>query len=331
MSSISFAALLFSGLLISLPDMDSTGADTDTVARKVLSSAMPDTKLSGQWQHSFEEAQRIAAEQHVPLIVHFEAVWCGPCRQMESSVLSKNEVSQQLATSFVGVRVNADQHSTLVSKYAVSSLPTEIILGHDGKELARFVGIADLDSYVARLEKLAERGDSQGSPLNSAVASAGHADNSAHKSQPSRVTDDQLRSCLIVQRDGKTVGLGGFSPVALTASKVWEKGSDNYVAAFQGVDYFFRSDAERLQFLDSPASFIPGLHGCDPVELSRENRAEAGAIEYGAFYKGRVFFFTSLQNREKFQSHPDWYADVISTDEVENSGRFPFLQTNSYE
>ncbi|MFN9978174.1 MAG: hypothetical protein ACK58T_50540, partial [Phycisphaerae bacterium] len=82
--------------------------------------------------------------------------------------------------------------------------------------------------------------------------------------------DSKRRSCLIVQRDGKTVGLGGFSPVALIVEKVWQSGSDQFVASFEGVDYFFRSAEERDMFHNTPRVYIPQLHGLDPVELFSE-------------------------------------------------------------
>lgn len=331
MSSLLLTAMVLSGILSVAPDMDHSSPESDATARNSMPSAMPETKLPGTWQSSFEDAQRIAATQRVPLIVHFEAVWCGPCRQMESTVLQKTAVTRQLANSFVGVRINADQHSGLVSRFSVASLPTEIILDPEGKEIARFVGIATLDSYVARLENLATRGTSDSNETSIARSDSSPTEGEQLAGIQAKESEEQLRACLILQRDGKTVGLGGYSPVALMVGKIWEKGSDEFVAAFQGVEYFFRTDAERIQFLDSPARYIPSLHGCDPVELSRARRAEAGAIEYGAFYKGRVFFFTSLENRQQFQSNPDWYADVVSSDDVENSNRFPFLNNDSFE
>ena len=103
------------------------------------------------------------------------------------------------------------------------------------------------------------------------------------------------------------VGLGGFSPVALSDNREWHRGNEEFVVSFQGVDYFLQSADEVTRFEASPEQFIPHLHGCDPVELHRSKLARAGAIEFGSFYKGEVFFFASLENRDRFQNNPAWY------------------------
>lgn len=299
------------------PDMNADGSATPENRDLDMPSQMPATTLPGKWLSSFDEAKKLAESQQVPLIVHFEASWCGPCRQMEASVLSQQLVLEQLSTDFVGVRVDADRHSDLISRFGIASLPTEIILLPGGKETARYVGVASLSSYVSRLQRIS---------TNSVVAKQ-----ETEVADESSASDDKLRSCLIVQHDGKMVGLGGFSPVALVTSKLWEKGSEQHVAAFEGVDYFFRSATEKEQFLRAPQEYVPRLHGCDPVELARKNRAEAGAIEYGAFYKGQLYFFSSLKNRQQFQSNPEWYAEGIATDSVKNEEEFPFLRNTTLQ
>lgn len=312
------AVVSASVLAVMTPDMNSDSKAPQPTNSLNVQAQMPGTTLPGKWLTSFEEARQLAQTQQVPLIVHFEASWCGPCRQMEASVLSQPRVLQQLSSSFVGVRVDADRNSALISRFGISSLPTEIILSPDGSEAARYVGVTSLDSYVSRLQ--ARAGDTAVARKESTPAEPDAAD------QAAETADEKLRSCLLVQHDGKTVGLGGFSPVALVTSKVWEKGSEEFVAAHEGVEYFFRSGTEREQFLKSPEKYVPRLHGCDPVEFHRDNRAEAGAIEFGAFYKGQLYFFSSLENRQHFQSNPDYYADAVSTDDVQNEEKFPFLK-----
>ena len=123
------------------------------------------------------------------------------------------------------------------------------------------------------------------------------------------------------------VGLGGFSPVAMLKEKKWLKGKEDVVGSFLGVDYFFQSKEERELFLSNPEQFVPQLHGCDPVELQLARRAEAGVIELGAFYKGRLFFFMSEENRQRFQNNPAWYAEGMPRENILNAEEFPFLKS----
>ncbi|MFN8710519.1 MAG: thioredoxin domain-containing protein [Planctomyces sp.] len=360
MSSTFLFAALNAVLLMTMPEMGAK-EQPELAARKgkdatvaEVGQTMPETVLAGKWLSSFEEGQTLASQFDVPLVLHFEATWCGPCRQMAGSVLNQPEVSRQLATAVVGVRIDADRHAALISKYRVSSLPTEVILASDGTELARYVGGSSLSSYIARLQNHA-RPVSDKSPDQTIAAGEEKAKSQSEKSvEPGKAAgtgsiarsnnlladqnsadqdsdDSKRRSCLIVQRDGKTVGLGGFSPVALIVEKVWQSGSDQFVASFEGVDYFFRSAEERDMFQKTPRVYIPQLHGFDPVELFSEQRAEVGSIEYGAFYRGQLFFFANYENRRLFQNNPSLYASRSLTADLETSAGVPFLRNGIIE
>lgn len=307
------AATTISGVFA--PDMDTEksmpGGDPTEIRAE-----MPEQALPGRWLTSFEEAKQLATTHQLPLILHFEAPWCGACRQMDTSVMNQPEVTTELARSVIGVRIDADKSPELINQYGISSLPTEVIINPDGSEQGRYVGGSSLSTYVARLKALPGK----------AGEAAGAETEGSGESQ-----EDKLRECLIVKHDGKMVGLGGFSPVALLSEKEWKRGSETFMADHEGVTYFFQTAEERDLFQKTPAKFIPELHGCDLVELSLDRRAEVGAIEYGAFYKGRMFFFASLENREKFQRNPAWYADGISTQSIKNPEQFPFLKMTAVE
>ncbi|MBL8817575.1 MAG: thioredoxin family protein [Planctomyces sp.] len=303
-----------SGMMI--PDMDSDQAMPGGDPNEIRAE-MPETKLPGRWLSSFDEAKQLATTHQLPLVIHFEAPWCGACRTMDASVMNEKPVTEALSQTIVGVRVNADESPDLISRFGIASLPTEVVIAPDGTELGRYVGGTSLSSYVARLKTLSDK------VIDPAKAESSEEGSSAV------VEDENLRECLIVKHDGKMVGLGGYSPVALLTEKQWKLGSEQFVAEHQGVTYFFQTEDEKELFGKTPSKFIPELHGCDLVELSVEKRAEVGAIEYGAFYKGRMFFFASLENRQKFQKNPAWYAEGITTGGVENPERFPFLPTTS--
>lgn len=272
----------------------------------------------GEWFDSFELAQQQALHKKLPLIIHFEADWCGPCRKMKSEVLQQPQVLQMLGTKVIAVRVNADRSPDIVSKFSVASLPTEVIVAADGKELARYVGGTSVTEYVARIGRL---------PATSADTAISSSVHSTAESPANSNADENVRPCLLVMRDGKMVGLGGYSPVAMKQEKKWVKGSEEFVGAYLGVDYYFQSAEERDAFFASPEEFIPSLHGCDPVELQLAGRAEAGAIEFGAFYKGRLFFFSNRQNRDRFNNNPAWYAEGLLQNDIQNLEQFPFLKS----
>lgn len=304
---ISVSAAVLIGISLSLIAIDSDLVNPGTIEEPQVASAADDAS-TGKWLNSFDDAKQLSIEKKLPMVLHFEAPWCGACRQMDSAVLSQSGVTKHLGTTIIGVRIDSDRDPQLVAQYGISSLPTEVVVSSDGQEIARYVGSATLAEYTTRLEKSTSS-------------------QSGANPQSDQKQDDSLRQCLLVMRDGKVVGLGGYCPVAMMRDKKWVKGSEEFVGSYDGVDYFFQSAEERESFFASPKEFVPGLHGCDPVEFQRGRRAETGAIELGAFYKGRLFFFTSRLNRELFQNNPAWYADSLSVDGIQNPQQFPFLKS----
>ncbi len=316
--SVTSTLIAFSCLM--LPDVERTISTNELpLAREVATEELPH-----EWLTSYEQGKQLAARQGLPLLLHFDASWCGACRRMESQVLHKTDVTQLLGRNVVGVRVDADRYKDLIREYGISTLPTEVVVQPDGSRGPKLVGAVSLSAYVSRLQNLRSPNAGQAKPetqtgLASTVASKNETKDAAAA----------VRSCLIVRHDGKMVGMGGYSPVALVAEKKWKKGSDAFVATHEGVEYFLLSQDEVSQFTANPLRYIPGMHGCDLVELHLENRATAGAIEYGAFYQGKVFFFASLENRDRFENNPTWYLGAMTDARTANDEMFPFLERNT--
>ncbi|MEQ9407489.1 MAG: thioredoxin family protein [Fuerstiella sp.] len=309
--TVAAVATMFTACFLAAPDMD-RAKESDGM---VLDSQMPAEQVTHQWLTSYDDARQLAARNNLPLLLHFDATWCGACRQMESAVLNKPEVTRLLGKQIVGVRIDADRYKELIAEYGISTLPTEIVVQPDGSRGERLVGAVSLSQYVARLRRIDDAG-------RSAVADS--------KSE-SPADAANVRSCLIVRHDGKMVGMGGFSPVALVSQRQWIKGSDQFVASHEGVEYFLQSAAEVEMFNAAPEEYIPKLHGCDLVELHLENRATTGAIEYGAFYKGKVFFFSSMENRSRFENNPTWFLGAMADAGTTNDEMFPFLNVGSVD
>ena len=74
-------------------------------------------------------------------LVDFWATWCGPCR-MQAPILDAFE-AEMGATVKVG-KVDVDEEPGIAQRFNIFSIPT-IIVFKDGKELARTVGVTDLN------------------------------------------------------------------------------------------------------------------------------------------------------------------------------------------
>lgn len=268
-------------------------ATSPKVTGAVGQTTESEARSLGKWLTSYETARQVAVRHKLPLLLHFEAPWCGACRQMDATVLHSGGVTSMLGSEVIGVRLNADVNKQLIAKFGISTLPSEVVILGDGTRGETFVGATSLTAYVSRLANISGK--------NSAVFQDG-----ATASDTTR-TNLNLRNCLIATRNGEMVGLGGFSPVSLRSDRAWQKGQQMFVATHDGVDYYLTSPAQLAEFESDPEAYIPKFHGCDLVTLRHDHEAKTGAIEFGAFYDGHMYFFASTGNRDRFQKNPAWY------------------------
>ncbi len=255
------------------------------------------------WHTSFSQAQAEAKALGKPLLLHFYADWCGPCQTMERSVLNQPGVVRCLGVDVIGVKINADHHSDLVSRFGVSGYPTDVLVSPTGSVSTRSVGISSETSFIDRMKregaKYPARPDTQ------------IAKSSAKEHKPA-----------VAKKPGDELGLDGYSPVALATGKLWKKGQPEYTAEHQGIIYQFANEDERDLFQEDPANYVPKLLGCDPVILSDTGRAVKGKIELGVFFRKGVFLMATEESREEFLNNPAFYADKRFAVEVEEIEQF---------
>ena len=84
-----------------------------------------------------------------PVLVDFNADWCGPC-QMMSPVL--DELAEE-SDAYKVASVNVDIEKDLAAKNDVSGIPCLVIF-KDGVEVKRFVGVTPKKKLVKTLESL---------------------------------------------------------------------------------------------------------------------------------------------------------------------------------
>ena len=82
-----------------------------------------------------------------PTIVHFSAVWCGPCTSVRRVV---DQVCEELP-DVAHVEIDMDENPGAARKLSVLSLPTTFIFDADGRQRYRTAGVpkaADLRSAL---------------------------------------------------------------------------------------------------------------------------------------------------------------------------------------
>jgi len=287
----------------------------------ILSLTAIGANKADAWRHDFTDAAKDAKQAGRPLLVHFGATWCPPCRQMEKDVLHHADVRDVLTRQFVAVMVDSDQHPDLVSQFEIKSLPTDVIIAPDGVVLLKAEGGRDRKTYLAQLRNAATRiapftePSSERSPDERVAeeSSAGVARVSEQSQEPAPEEAPAKQVKLLV-------GLDRYSPVALAKHRQWRKGKPELSLVFQGVVYLLCDEEEYREFQSDPAKYAPRLLGCDPVVLWNSDRAIPGSTQFGAYFDGELYLFASPENRDRFKSSPTLYTKpqhVLKVDQID--------------
>ena len=88
-------------------------------------------------------------DSNVPVVVDFNAKWCGPCRKL-SPIL--NEIETTLDGKVKIAQIDADVNRDLLTKYSVSGLPSLLIF-KDGEPVERMVGFVPKTTIISSIEK----------------------------------------------------------------------------------------------------------------------------------------------------------------------------------
>ena len=85
-----------------------------------------------------------------PTVVHFSAVWCGPCAGVQRVV---NQVCAELP-EVAHVEIDMDANPAAARRLSVLSLPTTFIFDVDGRQRYPTAGVPTADDLRSALEPL---------------------------------------------------------------------------------------------------------------------------------------------------------------------------------
>jgi thiol-disulfide isomerase/thioredoxin len=110
---------------------------------------------------TLDEALASARAESKLVMVDCQTSWCGPCKYMSGTVFPKAEAGEFFNRHFVCVEFDMEKGEGIEirNKYKVQAFPTFLILDTDGVERHRVVGSGDLDTFIPRVRRALDRGN----------------------------------------------------------------------------------------------------------------------------------------------------------------------------
>ena len=116
----------------------------------------PETDSDGELPSIYVDALAKALVDKKPIVLNFTTAWCAPCQRLENETFSDANVKRLLARCEL-VKLDADEHAALISRYGVRGLPDVRLLSPDGVEVRRIVDFQDAESFVKELQELIDQ------------------------------------------------------------------------------------------------------------------------------------------------------------------------------
>lgn len=123
-----------------------------------LADAMDDTikpvERTLSWLQDYSEALKTAMTSKRPVWIQFTGPWCPNCHKMDRETFKHPKVIDAITKYFVAAKISCENNVDLALSFGFTQLPATVLIGTDGKILARHEGFADVEA-LGKLTTLA--------------------------------------------------------------------------------------------------------------------------------------------------------------------------------
>jgi YHS domain-containing protein len=107
---------------------------------------------------------------------------------------------------------------------------------------------------------------------------------------------------------GEMKGFRGFCPVILKDERKLIEARPHIQSEYRGKVYTFSSVDAKEAFEENPRKYIPAGDGQDVVKQMAGEEGIEGTLEHAAWYRGRLYLFSSAESRREFVETPSKFV-----------------------
>ena len=303
-----------------------------------------------RWETDIDAAMSRAEQEQRPIFLHFIGNDCQPAQQMAVEVFAQPNIVARLNSTFVMVRINASENATLAQKFDVKSVPSDIVMKHNGQLVHRRTGGITAERFSDYLTFLQNTLQSERSPIpnNPPAANPFPIVNSMGSIPPQSTTPPNaapqqrevppfpgtIRDPFAQQlpQSQQPPGVLPNTPPPnnpLRNGEIMGRPAAEYVAHPPQVPAVVMAPPETVAMPTisavmasepAPAKMVVevplALEGFCPVTLCSEEKWVAGNPAYCTMYQGHIFRFATAETMTTFVRNPANYMPVAMGEDI---------------
>ena len=299
-----------------------------------------------RWETDIDAAMARAEREQRPIFLHFIGNDCQPAQQMAVEVFTQPNIIARLNATFVMVRINASENAILAQKFDVKSVPTDIVMKHNGQLVHRRTGGITAERFSDYLTFLQNTLQSERNPLPSSPppsANSFSVVNSTGSLPPQSAAPLQrevppfpgtIRDPF-AQQLSQTQQQAGVLPNTPPPNNPLRSGEPTGRPAAEYVAHppqmpatvpvppeavALPTIAAIMASEPAPAKMVVevplALEGFCPVTLCSEEKWVAGNPAYCTMYQGHIFRFATAETMLTFARNPANYMPVAMGEDI---------------